>query len=460
MFVPTDLLMVLMVGIWGFNFPVVKYATRLMPPLAFNAVRITLAAIVLLAFARATVRERPTPRQVLLLLALGVLGNGIYQMVFVGSVVNTDVGVAALLLASSPAFIALLSRFAGLGPITSRCAIGIALSLAGVALIALTSRTAMDGSSSIEGNLLSVLAAMIWAVYVVLQAKYANDVEDTTVAALTLAGGALPLLLFGFPSMLATHWSALPRGRVARDSLRRCDLARGRIGVLVSRHSHSRRDAHRDLSPSRARVRADRGVDLDARASHGVAGRGRRHHSRGRHPDAHLSDASKMKLVLFDIDGTILWSDGAGRRAMTEALTNVFGGAGPTDYHYDGKTDPQIVRDLMRASGHTDETIDERIAPLIERYLGGLERELAAARAPTCSTACASCWTSSRRAATSCSDCSRGICARAPRSSCRRRESTSTASECARSDRIITRAASFPRSHSAERGRSRSGDSG
>jgi phosphoglycolate phosphatase-like HAD superfamily hydrolase len=90
-----------------------------------------------------------------------------------------------------------------------------------------------------------------------------------------------------------------------------------------------------------------------------------------------MTDAPKMKLVLFDIDGTILWSDGAGRRAMTEALTNVFGGAGPKDYHYDGKTDPQIVRDLMRASGHTDETIDERLDPLMEHYLGGLERELA-----------------------------------------------------------------------------------
>jgi phosphoglycolate phosphatase len=90
-----------------------------------------------------------------------------------------------------------------------------------------------------------------------------------------------------------------------------------------------------------------------------------------------MTDAPNRKLVLFDIDGTILWSDGAGRRAMTEALTTVFGGAGPTDYRYDGKTDPQIVRDLMRASGHTDETIDQRIDPLMQRYLGGLERELA-----------------------------------------------------------------------------------
>ncbi len=83
------------------------------------------------------------------------------------------------------------------------------------------------------------------------------------------------------------------------------------------------------------------------------------------------------KLVLFDIDGTILWSDGAGRRAMTEALTSVFGRAGPTDYRYDGKTDPQIVRELMRATGHDDATIDDLIDPLMERYLGGLARELA-----------------------------------------------------------------------------------
>jgi phosphoglycolate phosphatase-like HAD superfamily hydrolase len=83
-----------------------------------------------------------------------------------------------------------------------------------------------------------------------------------------------------------------------------------------------------------------------------------------------------MKLVLFDIDGTILWSDGAGRRAMTAALTRVFGGTGPTDYRYDGKTDPQIVRDLMRLEGHSEEVIDERMEPLIEFYLHGLEREL------------------------------------------------------------------------------------
>ncbi len=84
-----------------------------------------------------------------------------------------------------------------------------------------------------------------------------------------------------------------------------------------------------------------------------------------------------MKLVLFDIDGTILASGGAGRRAMESALTDVFGGSGPEGYRYDGKTDPQIARELMRLAGHDDARIDALLPALIVRYLDGLEQEVA-----------------------------------------------------------------------------------
>ena len=86
-----------------------------------------------------------------------------------------------------------------------------------------------------------------------------------------------------------------------------------------------------------------------------------------------------MHLVLFDIDGTILWTDGVGRRAIHRALTEVFGGTGPESYWFDGKTDRQIVRDLMRLEGHADAHIDERMDDLLERYLRYLERELSIA---------------------------------------------------------------------------------
>src|SRR6266566_1352022 len=59
-----------------------------------------------------------------------------------------------------------------------------------------------------------------------------------------------------------------------------------------------------------------------------------------------------MRLILFDIDGTILWTDGAGRRAIRRALLEELGTAGPIDaYRLDGKTDPQIVRELLELVG-------------------------------------------------------------------------------------------------------------
>lgn len=85
-----------------------------------------------------------------------------------------------------------------------------------------------------------------------------------------------------------------------------------------------------------------------------------------------------MKLVLFDIDGTLLLSDGAGRRAIHRALREVFGATGPTDYFFDGKTDPQIVRELMRLAGHGDAHIDAQMETLLARYLECLHEELRA----------------------------------------------------------------------------------
>jgi phosphoglycolate phosphatase len=87
-----------------------------------------------------------------------------------------------------------------------------------------------------------------------------------------------------------------------------------------------------------------------------------------------------MKLVLFDIDGTILWTDGAGRRAMEAALRARFGTAGDPTYRYDGKTDRQIVRDLLRGAGVHDREIDDGLDALLATYVANLEHELASDR--------------------------------------------------------------------------------
>lgn len=88
-----------------------------------------------------------------------------------------------------------------------------------------------------------------------------------------------------------------------------------------------------------------------------------------------------MKLVLFDIDGTLLWTDGAGRRAMEAALHEVFGAAGDPTYRYDGKTDRQIAREQLRAVGFDDAAIDGGMPALLDRYVERLAVELVDAAA-------------------------------------------------------------------------------
>lgn len=82
------------------------------------------------------------------------------------------------------------------------------------------------------------------------------------------------------------------------------------------------------------------------------------------------------RLVLFDIDGTILRTGGAGREAMEQALSHVFGTPGDPGYRYDGKTDRQIARELMRSAGFEDAEIERRMGEVLELYVEGLRQRL------------------------------------------------------------------------------------
>ena len=83
-----------------------------------------------------------------------------------------------------------------------------------------------------------------------------------------------------------------------------------------------------------------------------------------------------MKIALFDIDGTLVWTQGAGGRAMRRALFAINGSEGPSGHRYDGKTDKQIVREAMTTEGFGAEIVDARMSAILERYLAELAGEL------------------------------------------------------------------------------------
>jgi phosphoglycolate phosphatase-like HAD superfamily hydrolase len=83
------------------------------------------------------------------------------------------------------------------------------------------------------------------------------------------------------------------------------------------------------------------------------------------------------RLILFDIDGTLLSTGGAARRAFERAMLQVYGTAGPIATHrFDGKTDPQIARELLHLEGRAGDEIDAGFAALWSVYVQELTAEL------------------------------------------------------------------------------------
>ncbi|MCL4808144.1 MAG: haloacid dehalogenase-like hydrolase [Thermoanaerobaculia bacterium] len=84
------------------------------------------------------------------------------------------------------------------------------------------------------------------------------------------------------------------------------------------------------------------------------------------------------RLVLFDVDGTLLSSGRHGLDAFSEALRLTFGTAGDVaSYRFEGRLDPVIVADLMGAAGIPGDVVAERREAALSLYLDLLEAALA-----------------------------------------------------------------------------------
>jgi drug/metabolite transporter (DMT)-like permease len=206
----TELSLVLMALIWGVNFSVVKFGTTLVAPLAYNGLRVMLAAIVLMAIVLLGKPPLPSRRVIVALLALGVLGNGVYQFLFIEGIARTRASDAALVIAATPAFIAIIGRFHGVERASARRMFGILLSMAGIALVVLSTARATDGRSSLLGDFLVLAGSLAWAIYTVLLKPYTHHVPGLQVSAFTMLGGAVPLIVVALPAIAHASWSTVP----------------------------------------------------------------------------------------------------------------------------------------------------------------------------------------------------------------------------------------------------------
>lgn len=211
-----DLLLLLVVCIWSANFIVMKWVFRELSPLAFNAVRMAIAALALgLLWAW---RERKTLRMPLIdwlkLFGLGLLGNALYQLLFVTGLDLTTSGVAALLIGTIPVWSALLTVVLKSERISVQTWSGIVIAFVGVVLVALGTPARDSNNHALAkdpllGNALTLLAAFCWAGYTVFQKGFLERYSPLRISALGLILGVPGLWIFALSDVRHHDWGSV-----------------------------------------------------------------------------------------------------------------------------------------------------------------------------------------------------------------------------------------------------------
>ena len=185
------------VVIWSANFVVVKAAITELGPFTFTSLRYVVAALTLLAILRWRTGTLRWPagygRQLFL---MGALGFGAYQLLWSLGLTQITAGDSALLIAASPVFTALLAGAVGMDRLTPPKLAGALIAFTGVAVVIAGGHELSLGASHV-GDLLTLGAAGLWAVYSTAGARILRTVDPLPATTWTVVAGAVVLLPFG-----------------------------------------------------------------------------------------------------------------------------------------------------------------------------------------------------------------------------------------------------------------------
>lgn len=204
--------LLLLVLIWAFNFSVIKIGLHAIPPFGFNALRFPLAAILLGAVLSTTGRlGLPDRGDRLRILVLGVIGNFVYQLLFILGIARSRAGNASILINLAPAFIAVGTAWLGHERIRPLAWVGIGIAIGGVALVVGSGEAGFGfGTETLAGDLLLIGAALVWAVYTVGVRDLVLKYGSVFVTTWTLWAGAALLLVVGLPDVMRLDTTVPP----------------------------------------------------------------------------------------------------------------------------------------------------------------------------------------------------------------------------------------------------------
>jgi drug/metabolite transporter (DMT)-like permease len=200
--------LLLVVLIWGGNFTATKLAFADISPLAFTAVRFAFGSVFMwLILARKEGWRLPPRATWLPLIALGVVGNTIYQLCFMTGLYRTTATNSSLILASMPTVVTVGAGLLGFERITARQKWALAIATLGVLLVVASRGIALDGD--LDGDLLMLAAVLCWASYTLGLRSLAGRVSTLALTTWTLITGTPGLVLAGIPAVRRMNWAAV-----------------------------------------------------------------------------------------------------------------------------------------------------------------------------------------------------------------------------------------------------------
>ena len=191
-------LILLMVSLWAANFIFGKIVLREMPPLLVMGWRMVLAGLMMVPVYLLHVRKTRRPgfswQELPLLLALGLLGVGLNQLLFVNGLSRTSVAHAAIMIGLQPMSVIVLTAITGQERMNAVRALGMALALGGVAVLQFGGAAASKGVATPLGDLLVFLAGFTFACFTVAGKATMGRVGGVVVNAVAYVGTAVVLL--------------------------------------------------------------------------------------------------------------------------------------------------------------------------------------------------------------------------------------------------------------------------
>ena len=272
-----DGLLLVMVLIWAGNYSLVKVVLRDVPPLGFNAARLTVASAVFLVTLTAAfwlgpsqaggvagVMTRPgrlSRRDWVVLALLGFVGHFVYQLLFIGGLARTTVANSALIIGCSPVAIALVTAIVGHERIGRLHWAGAALSVSGLYLVA--GRGAAVARASAAGDAMMLGAVCCWAVYTVYSRPLLARHSPLVVTATSMIFGTVFLLATTGWQLVGMDWrrvSALDWAAVVASAVFALNLAYLIWYTAVQRIGNARTSMYSNLVPVTAMAIAWVGV--------------------------------------------------------------------------------------------------------------------------------------------------------------------------------------------------------